>query len=153
MLTSVYAGAHGVSIPSSLAFSEECLTRPLDGQTIENICAVLIRDDGPVAGKVVVESSLGVDDNVNTGKNDKKYWIILVTPEQKCRVVGRCKFWLCSSRSRNIPSEASTSTAYISPWSEWAWDARSNKWGRYRLSQGRYEYDWRDPDPSTSSTS
>jgi hypothetical protein len=38
-------------------------------------------------------------------------------------------------------------------WSEWAWNAERNQWGRFRTSQGEYEYDWRDPEASTSSTS
>jgi hypothetical protein len=37
-------------------------------------------------------------------------------------------------------------------WSEWAWDAGRNQWGRYRMSQGQYEYEWRDPEPSTTSS-
>jgi hypothetical protein len=41
----------------------------------------LIWDDGPSVGKIVVEGSLGVDDTVNIGNNDRKYWIILVRPE------------------------------------------------------------------------
>ena len=40
-----------------------------------------------------------------------------------------------------------------SAWSEWAWDAGRNQWGRYRTCQGKYEYEWRDPEPSTSSAS
>ena len=131
VLTFVYAEFHAVSIPSSLSFSEERLTQPLDGLTIDtNICTMLIWDDGPTTGKVVVEGegSLRVDDTVNTGNNSKKYWIILVKPEQKCRVFGRCKFWLCLS---DIPSVA-MSTGNISDWSPWVWDARYNKFGRYR---------------------
>jgi hypothetical protein len=74
VLISVYAVSYNVSIPSSLAFSQECLTGPLDGQTIDTkICAILICDDGPVAGKVAIEGNSGFDDTVNTGNNDKKH--------------------------------------------------------------------------------
>ena len=152
LLTFVYAVSYNVSIPSSLVFSQECLTGPLDGQTIDTkICAILICDDGPAAGKVAIEGGSGFDDTVDTGQNNQTYWIMLVKPEQKCQVFGRCKFWLCSWRI-NIPSEA-TSTSSISAWSEWAWDARRNQWGRYRLSGNDYEYDYRDPEPLPSSTS
>jgi hypothetical protein len=117
MLTYIYAESNGVSIPSSLSFSTERLTRPLDGLNITNICAILIFDDSPVAGKVVVEERPGVNDTVDIGNNDKKYWIMLAKPEQKCRVFGRCKFWLCSL-GMNISSEAGTSTGEISARSE-----------------------------------
>jgi hypothetical protein len=148
VLTFVYAEFHDVSIPSSLPFSEERLTGPLEGLNIINACAMLIWDDGHAAGKVVVEGNRGADEVIDIGNNDKKYWIILVKPEQKCRVFGRCKFWLC--RSRDIPSRAGVSVGYISDWSQWAWYGRRNQFGRYRLFQGVYEYDWRDPGPSTS---
>lgn len=145
------AASYNVSIPSSLAVSQECLTRPSDAIKIDTeICAILILDDDSVAGKVVIEGISGADDIINIGNNDKRYWIMLVKPEQKCQVFGRCKFWLYSWK-RNIPSEAGSSSGYISAWSDWAWDTRYNKWGRYRLSGSEYEYEWRDPEPSTSS--
>jgi hypothetical protein len=151
LISGVYAASYNVSIPSSLAVSQECLTGPSDAKTIDiKICAILILDDDSAAGKVVVEGTSGVDDTVDTGNDDKRYWIILVKPEQKCQVFGRCKFWLYSWK-RNIPSEAGTSTGYISAWSDWAWNKPYKKWGRYRLSGGEYEYEWRDPEPSTSS--
>ena len=80
----VYAGFHGVSIPSSPSFSGERLTGPFDGLNISNVCAILIWDDSYIAGKIIVASSLGVDDTVNTGNNNRKYWIILIKPEQLC---------------------------------------------------------------------
>lgn len=73
-------------------FSGPQLTGPLDGKTATSICAMLIWDDGPAAGKIVIEGSLDIEDIVNIGKNNKSYWIIVVKPEQKCRVLGRCKF-------------------------------------------------------------
>ena len=81
VLTFVYAEFHGVSIPSSLSFSKERLTGPLDGLTIANVCAMLIWDDGPATGKVVIEGLEAVDDTVNIGNNNRKYWVILVKPE------------------------------------------------------------------------
>ncbi len=152
VLTYIYAESNDVSIPPSLYFSPERLTGPLDALNIDTkkVCAILIFDDGPASGKVVVE---GFDDTVNTGNNDGKYWIILIKPEQKCLVVGRCKFWLCSSTvsawsgfsSTQTPSEAGTSAGSVSAWSQWEWDPLRSQWGRYRLSGCHYEYDWRNP--------
>jgi hypothetical protein len=65
---------------------------------------------------------------------------MLVNPEQEYQISGRCKFRLCPWRT-NISREVSTSTPYILAWSEWTLDTRRNQWGRYRLSQGDYEYD------------
>jgi hypothetical protein len=110
---------------------------------------MLIWDDGPAAEKIVIEGSLDIEDIVNIGKNNKSYWIIVVKPEQKCRVLGRCKFWLCPVTSSDIPS----GDTGISGWSEWVWDARRRQYGRYRVFRGVYEYDWQDPEPSASSTS
>ena len=45
------------------------------------------------------------------------------------------------------------STKQTSAWSEWVWHEDKNKWGRYRSKKGKYEYEWRDPEPLTSSTS
>jgi hypothetical protein len=127
VLTSVYAESHGISITSSLSFSGPQLTGPLDGKTVTNICTMLIWDDGPAAGKIVIEGSLDIEDIVNIEKNNKSYWIIVVKPEQKCRVLGRCKFWLCPVTSSDIPSR----DTYISGWSEWVWDAYRRQYGRY----------------------
>jgi len=41
----------------------------------------------------------------------------------------------------------------VTAWSEWAWDGGRNQWGRYRMSGGKYEHEWRDPDPPTASNS
>jgi hypothetical protein len=41
----------------------------------------------------------------------------------------------------------------ITVWSEWAWDAGRQQWGRYRMSAGEYEYEWQAPESSSSSTS
>jgi hypothetical protein len=95
VLTFVYA--HG-PISETLAISEQYLTEPSHVWTADTtVRAILIWDDSPEAGGVVVENSGGeVDDNLNIGKYDWKYWIIVVKPKQKCRVLGRCKFWLFS---------------------------------------------------------
>jgi len=74
VLISVFAVSCNVSIPSSLAFSQECLTGPSNGQTIDTkICATLICDDGPVAVKVAIEGKSGFDGTINIVNNDKKY--------------------------------------------------------------------------------
>jgi hypothetical protein len=152
VLTYIYAESNGVSISSSLSFSRERLTGPLEGLNIDTkkVCAILILDDGPGSGMVVVE---GFENSVNTGNNDGKYWIRILKPEQKCLVVGRCRFWLCSSTvsawsgfsSTQTPNEADTSAGSISAWSQWEWDPFRSRWGRYRLSGGHYEYDWQNP--------
>ena len=101
---------------------------------------MLIWDDGPVARKVVVKSSDRVEDTVNTGKNNRTYWIVVAKPEHKCRVLGRCKFWLCSSSdgpNGDVPT--------TSEWSQWVWDTRRRQFGRYRLFRGVYEYAGRIP--------
>jgi hypothetical protein len=42
------------------------------------------------------------------------------------------------------------STRRKSAWSEWDWHEDRNQWGRYRISRGKHEYEWQDPEPSTS---
>jgi hypothetical protein len=52
-----------------------------------------------------------------------------------------------STRRKSRKSDKTTA------WSEWEWDEGSSQWGRYRMSGAEYEYEWRNPEPSTSSTS
>ena len=38
----------------------------------------------------------------------------------------------------------------ITAWSEWKWNKERQQWGRYRMSYGKHEYEWRGPDSSSS---
>jgi len=41
----------------------------------------------------------------------------------------------------------------VTAWSEWEWKEEHQQWRRYRMSHGKYEYEWRASESSTSSTS
>ena len=93
----MHAESEDLSLPPSLAFSPEYITRSSDVWTVDATArAVLVWDDNSEAGSVIVEHGSGeVDDRGRGGKNDTKYWVILVRPQQICRILGRCRFWVC----------------------------------------------------------
>lgn len=52
-----------------------------------------------------------------------------------------------------VTSPYDTEGRDFTTWSEWSWFADRNQWGRYSTHQGEYQYQWRDPEPSSSSVS
>ena len=38
-------------------------------------------------------------------------------------------------------------------WSDWEWNEERQKWGKWRMRKGKYEYHWQAPEPASQSTS